>query len=1004
MASNKKATTFTLSDSSPTSGTATKRFKTLRNIPRSWLIAAGIFYCASLITVGLLAGLLPRRTQQITVIAVPTDSNSTSTTTLRPTTTTTTTTTTSSSQNSSICIEDECHPRLLSDLIVHSYQLEYMYNDTKQTTMKGRVTIEFTLKQPTKQLIYHSKRMIELEEPALFEDEIYQFITMRKYLPNDYISLRLSSNSSFPRNRYRLIQNFAISLTSKDVGVYQTIFNDGTNTMQKLLSTQFEPTDARQAFPCFDEPHLKAQFTITIIHPENTIALANFPSIEETLDNGLRRTKFLETFPMSTYLAAWAVLPDTYGSRNDNEDEPWMTVWARREVTERNHTALALDVATKSVPFFANYFNTSEPITPKIDLLAIPEFGSGAMENWGLVTFREDRLIYDEKVVSTADKHELGETISHELAHFWFGNYVTCRWWTDLWLNEAMATWLSYKPFAENYPDWNMELEIFVEDLIPSMWDDAKPSSHPIVVQNLTDPGEITSLFDSITYSKGASILRMLELLAGTERFRNGLQEYLKLNAFSVGDPSYFYNNLFTNINGEAFIKTWLEEKNFPLVNVTLLIENGDTKVTFTQSRFIISNALDISQLNSNYRWKIKIQCILGGNYPSSDTTNVGGTTLDFLLETEQATETISGKSYSWIKCNRHFVNYHLTQYSFPSNTYQRFVNVLEADPTFFSDEDKTNLLQDTFLLAYKGLIDYTEPLRIVRSLIKINTKQYVHWKTFEWHWIKLADLVGNLADTLPQFQSFAIRQILSNGETLDNILTYNPTDNDNTKLVKSLKFELLCRMNHTDALQKASELFKTIPIEYFNNSNAMINVNSDYLTTVYVYHMKTNDNEADWNIMYNYYRMAISPQEQTRALLALSGTRNRDRLNRLLDEGSSGLFNSIKRQDFFRMMDFMTDHSVGRDVAWTFYKANYQKLIHLFTSEDYRFGRSILSFARSFEKQSYLREMNELFTNYPNAGAAASARKQSIDQVQMNLEWITSREQNLRHALDTFL
>jgi glutamyl aminopeptidase len=148
------------------------------------------------------------------------------------------------------------------------------------------------------------------------------------------------------------------------------------------------------------------------------------------------------------------------------------------------------------------------------------------------------------------------------------------------------------------------------------MWDDAKPSSHPIVVQNVTSPADITSLFDSITYSKGASILRMLEKIVGSNIFRDGLRDYLRTNAFDVGDPSIFYNELFTNLStnlsGEAFMKNWLEELNYPILKVYLKVDNNGTLITFNQSRFIISNALDSSNLTRDYRWKINIQCVLG--------------------------------------------------------------------------------------------------------------------------------------------------------------------------------------------------------------------------------------------------------------------------------------------------------------------------------------------------------------------------------------------------------
>lgn len=156
------------------------------------------------------------------------------------------------------------------------------------------------------------------------------------------------------------------------------------------------------------------------------------------------------------------------------------------------------------------------------------------------------------------------------------------------------------------------ELQALTEEIIPVMWDDAKPSSHPIVVQNVTSAAEITSLFDSITYSKGASILRMLEKMVGSDRFRDGLRDYLSLNAFDVGDPTDFYNKLFTNISGEAFMKNWLEELNYPILRVHLQVDANGTSIAFNQSRFIISDALDASNLTSDYRWKISIQCVLG--------------------------------------------------------------------------------------------------------------------------------------------------------------------------------------------------------------------------------------------------------------------------------------------------------------------------------------------------------------------------------------------------------
>jgi hypothetical protein len=200
----------------PSNTIETKYVKPTRRIPKRWILAALLFYIASVVTVGLLAGLLPKRIQHITILGTPT-----STTTAVPTT-----------ADPSVCIDDECNPRLLSDIIVDKYELEYQFNHTEQTTVPGRVKIEFTLKQPIKQLIYHSKRLLELEPPALYEDDVYRFVSMKLYLPNDYVSLRLTSNDFFAPNKYTLVQNFVVNLTDGNVGFYQNVYKDGNDTMQ----------------------------------------------------------------------------------------------------------------------------------------------------------------------------------------------------------------------------------------------------------------------------------------------------------------------------------------------------------------------------------------------------------------------------------------------------------------------------------------------------------------------------------------------------------------------------------------------------------------------------------------------------------------------------------------------------------------------------------------------------------------------------------------------------
>ncbi|CAF1318772.1 unnamed protein product [Adineta ricciae] len=956
-------------------GSRNRRISSLRQLPKSWIIIAIVFYCASLVTVGLLAGLLPRRIQYITVLE----------TSSLPTTVT---------QNPSECVEDECNSRLLSDLIVDSYELEYICNDIKQTTMEGQVTINFQLRQPIKQLIYHAKEMIELKDAILFENGVQHAISMKRYLPNDYLSLRLVNNSLFPNSQYKLKQKFVINLLNPSIGFYQSLFQDTNQINGTLLATKFRATEARRVFPCFDEPRFKAQYKITLIHPQNTISLSNFPILKQSVENNSLHTTFAETFRMSTYVVSWAILPETYGKISDNDQSPTVTIWARQEPTKKNHTTLALDIATNAIPFYKNYFNIAEALPPKKDILAIANMATTAMESSGLITYREERIIYDEKIATTYQKQQFADIVAHEIAHSWFGNYVSCKWWNDLWFSEVMVSWLCRKTFANKYSDWNMELQILTDDTISAMWDDAKPYSHPIAVGDTMTIPEILSYLDGLTYSKGISLMRMVEKIVGGERFQRSLQEYLRTNAFKVADLNQFYSMVLGNsTNGREFMKSWLDEMNYPLVTIDLQAENNSTKLIFTQSRFIISDTFNTTNLNQNYRWKIYLDCTLGRNNSNSER-------IRFFLENEQSIEFLPENEYSWVKCNRDFQSFHITKY--PSNSIQSFSSIIKAQPTFFSIEDQINLLQDTFLLAYKGLGDYLHPLTIVDSIGKTSMTEYVQWRTFQYHWDILADLIDHRPDILTKFQNFAIQQILSNGRTVENITSLSLQDNHNSKLVKSLQFALLCRMNYSDALDKASLFFRSIPKDYFNNTNDNINVPADFLSTVYTYHLTTDDDENDWNQMYQYYQIGRTSHEQTRALMAISFTKNTNRLNRLLSEGLTGGPYAVKRQDYFTMMGYMSRHVIGRDIVWNFYKNNYSNLVDTFTLQNFRFGSVILSITRTFEKETYLDEMNDLFAKYPNAGVGQSARQQAIDQVKMNIHWINTREQNLRTALDS--
>uniref|UniRef100_A0A3Q1G4R8 Aminopeptidase n=1 Tax=Acanthochromis polyacanthus TaxID=80966 RepID=A0A3Q1G4R8_9TELE len=295
------------------------------------------------------------------------------------------------------------------------------------------------------------------------------------------------------------------------------------------------------------EPAMKATFDITLIHDLGTVALSNGKEIETTNittdGENVLVTKFERTERMSTYLLAFIV--SEFGFIQDNSDDLLVRIFARKPAIDAGQGDYALKKTGPILKFFENYYNSSYPL-PKSDQIALPDFNAGAMENWGLITYRETNLLYDEEYSSNSNKQRIATIIGHELAHMWFGNLVTLRWWNDLWLNEGFASYVEYLGAHEAEPTWNVKDLIVLNDVHRVFAVDALASSHPLTSkeEDIQTPAQINELFDAISYSKGASVLRMLSDFLTEDVFKKGLQTYLKAFAFE----NTVYTDLWTHL------------------------------------------------------------------------------------------------------------------------------------------------------------------------------------------------------------------------------------------------------------------------------------------------------------------------------------------------------------------------------------------------------------------------------------------------------------------------
>ncbi len=393
--------------------------------------------------------------------------------------------------------------------------------------------------------------------------------------------VRLHSKHMIYPGDYTVRLEFTGKITRPMNGIYPCFFEDNGQQKQ-LLATQFESHHAREVFPCIDEPEAKATYDLTLHSELNEAVISNTPIKKQVVKAGRQVTEFETTPHMSTYLLAFVT-----GQLEHLESKTKHGTIVRTYATPANValTEFALDVAVKTLEFYEDYFAIPYPLA-KCDMIALPDFASGAMENWGCITYREHALLVDPDNTTLGTKQWVAMVVAHELAHQWFGNLVTMRWWTDLWLNEGFASWIEYLAVDNMFPEWNMWTQFVVDEQQQALKLDALEHTHPIEVP-VHHPDEIRSIFDAISYSKGASVIHMLHKYLGPDIFRDGLRHYLNRHKYGNTDTVDLWEAM-EEISGKPvkqFMHAWTSQPGFPVVHVTV----DDKAVSLRQERLFVS-------------------------------------------------------------------------------------------------------------------------------------------------------------------------------------------------------------------------------------------------------------------------------------------------------------------------------------------------------------------------------------------------------------------------------
>ena len=434
--------------------------------------------------------------------------------------------------------------------------------DLGASTYTGRVVIDLDVSAATDTIVLNAKDL-EITAVGLSQPDGAGELAAQAHVDAEHEQLRIDCGGQLQAGAAATLElSFAGEISSGLVGFYRSTYVDDDGNEQILGATQFEAPYARRAFPCFDEPDFKAVFGITLEVADGLVALSNGPEISRETNGGVARVRFGDTIPMSTYLVAWVVGPLEL---TDPVDAGGVAVRIAY-VPGRGHlTKFALDVGTFAITFFADYYGIPYP-GEKCDLVALPDFSFGAMENLGCVTFRETRLLLDPAQVTLDEMTGAGLTIVHEIAHMWFGDLVTMKWWNGIWLNEAFATFMEHIGIDSYKAEWRT-WDDFALGRAGALDVDALLNTRTVEYEVHT-PADSVGMFDTLTYQKGGSVLRMLERWLGADAFRAGVRHYLDRYQLGNTETTDLWDAL-EDATGQPvrqIMDSWIFQAGFPIL------------------------------------------------------------------------------------------------------------------------------------------------------------------------------------------------------------------------------------------------------------------------------------------------------------------------------------------------------------------------------------------------------------------------------------------------------
>ena len=826
--------------------------------------------------------------------------------------------------------------------------------DLESFTFRGEVDINITVREATNEIVMNADE-IEIQEARLTLADGSSVEPCCIDFDKEEETVTLGFDEELSAGQTKLYLKFTGELNDKLRGFYRSRYTDSDGAEKYLATTQFEATDARRAFPCWDEPAIKATFKVTLIIPSDLVAVSNMSIVRESeAEPGLKKLEFGETPIMSTYLLAF-IIGELSCVERTAEDGTIVRVYTTRGKEEQGR--FALDVSVDLLGYLNEYFGIPYPLE-KMDHIAIPDFAAGAMENWGAITYREIAILVDPENTSAGTKQIVASIVSHEMAHQWFGNLVTMAWWDALWLNESFASWMGDKAVDHLFPEWDTWTSFVSEDTTRALSLDGLKNSHPIH-QEVKNPAEIGQLFDAISYSKGGSVLRMLEDFLGSENFRQGLHDYLVKHSYDNADTGDLWDAL-ASASGEPvseMMDTWLHQTGYPYLDAEIERQDSCITVSVAQRRFTYDSIIDDAGEDDTL-WHVPLRARSGRSDETASTLQRG----------RSASLSVDGGPNDWVKINPEQTGFFRVKYR--SDDLALLRPAIES--LDLSAIDRLGIQSDAYALAKAGIQPATDFLEIAQAYVN-EDHAYV--------WGDLGANLGaldNLLSDEPFFEAYRLFGRDMFGPAGARVgWDPKPGEGHLDALLRSTVLAGLGGYGDPDTLAEAGRRFG----EYATHQSK---VNPDIRKVVLSLTAKEGDSDV-YHAMWELEQDATLEEEKVRLLGALTEFEDPALLATTLERSLDTDF--VRTHNTIGIMARTAGNPKGKGLAWEFLKANWSEF-------DRRYGEggfglmTLVSTAGRFTTQEKLEDVERFFTDNPVPAADRTIR-QALEAIRLNVAWL---------------